>query len=78
VQAHLADGRLARVLGDWRPPFSGYHLYYQAADNPRQPSPSWWMRCAIDRTCENLDMLKTSNGRFYGGGWRFLAVKLRP
>jgi DNA-binding transcriptional LysR family regulator len=28
VQAHLAEGRLARVLEDWCPPFSGYHLYY--------------------------------------------------
>ncbi|OWV90671.1 LysR family transcriptional regulator [Rhizobium sp. R635] len=28
VQAYLADGRLARVLGDWCAPFPGYHLYY--------------------------------------------------
>ena len=28
VSAHLADGRLVRVLQDWCPPFSGYHLYY--------------------------------------------------
>src|SRR3954452_3901771 len=28
VQAHLAYGRLFRVLADWCPPFSGYHLYY--------------------------------------------------
>jgi DNA-binding transcriptional LysR family regulator len=28
VQTHLADGRLIRVLDDWCPPFSGYHLYY--------------------------------------------------
>ena len=26
--AHLADGRLVRVLADWCPPFPGYHLYY--------------------------------------------------
>jgi len=26
--AHLADGRLVRVLEDWCPPFAGYHLYY--------------------------------------------------
>jgi DNA-binding transcriptional LysR family regulator len=25
---HLAKGRLKRVLADWCPPFSGYHLYY--------------------------------------------------
>ncbi|MBS0995405.1 LysR family transcriptional regulator [Gluconobacter cerinus] len=28
VTGHLADGRLVRVLEDWCPPFSGYHLYY--------------------------------------------------
>jgi DNA-binding transcriptional LysR family regulator len=25
---HIQDGRLARVLADWCPPFPGYHLYY--------------------------------------------------
>lgn len=25
---HIAEGRLVRVLEDWCPPFSGYHLYY--------------------------------------------------
>jgi DNA-binding transcriptional LysR family regulator len=24
----IADGRLIRVLENWSPPFSGYHLYY--------------------------------------------------
>lgn len=28
VQPHLAQGRLRRVLEDWCPPYSGYHLYY--------------------------------------------------
>jgi DNA-binding transcriptional LysR family regulator len=28
VAAHLAEGRLIRVLDDWCPPFAGYHLYY--------------------------------------------------
>jgi DNA-binding transcriptional LysR family regulator len=28
AQPHLAGGRLKRVLEDWCPPFSGYHLYY--------------------------------------------------
>jgi DNA-binding transcriptional LysR family regulator len=28
VQAHVAEGRLVRVLADWCPLFPGYHLYY--------------------------------------------------
>ena len=28
AQPHLAKGRLRRVLDDWCPPYSGYHLYY--------------------------------------------------
>ena len=28
VAEQLADRRLVRVLADWCPPFTGYHLYY--------------------------------------------------
>jgi DNA-binding transcriptional LysR family regulator len=35
VETQLGDGRLIRVLEDWYPPFSGYHLYYPSQ---RQPS----------------------------------------
>ncbi|MBB5940644.1 LysR family transcriptional regulator [Xanthomonas sp. 3307] len=35
---HLEDGRLVRVLEDWCPPFSGYHLYYPSR---RQHSPAF-------------------------------------
>ena len=28
VLPHIRKGRLVRVLEDWCPPFSGYHLYY--------------------------------------------------
>ena len=28
VQAHITKGRLARVLDEWCPPYSGYHLFY--------------------------------------------------
>ena len=28
AELHLAKGRLKRVLEDWCPPYSGYHLYY--------------------------------------------------
>ena len=38
VKTHLADGRLIRVLDDWCPPFSGYHLYYPSR---RQPTPAF-------------------------------------
>ncbi|MBY5402616.1 LysR family transcriptional regulator [Rhizobium leguminosarum] len=38
VKAHLADGRLVRVLEDWCPPFSGYHLYYPSR---RHTSPAF-------------------------------------
>ena len=48
VQAHLADGRLIRVLGDWCPPYPGYHLYSRAAVNPRQGLCCWSMRCVTE------------------------------
>lgn len=38
VLAHIADGRLVRVLADWCPPFSGCHLYYPSR---RQHSPAF-------------------------------------
>ena len=36
--AHIADGRLVRVLEDWCLPFTGYHLYYPSR---RQASPAF-------------------------------------
>jgi DNA-binding transcriptional LysR family regulator len=38
VQQYLSSGELVRVLADWCPPFSGYHLYYPSR---RQPSPAF-------------------------------------
>ena len=38
AQKQLAEGRLVRVLEDWCPPFSGYHLYYPSR---RQPTPAF-------------------------------------
>src|SRR5229473_4686506 len=38
AQPHLARGRLKRVLEDWCPPFSGYHLYYPSR---RQLTPAF-------------------------------------
>jgi DNA-binding transcriptional LysR family regulator len=28
IQVHVAKGRLRRVLAEWCPPYSGYHLFY--------------------------------------------------
>jgi DNA-binding transcriptional LysR family regulator len=38
AQPHIAKGRLERVLEDWCPPFSGYHLYYPSR---RQQAPAF-------------------------------------
>jgi DNA-binding transcriptional LysR family regulator len=38
AQPHIAGGRLVRVLGDWCPPYSGYHLYYPSR---RQHTPAF-------------------------------------
>lgn len=38
VSALINDGSLQRVLGDWCPPFPGFHLYYPSR---RQPSPAF-------------------------------------
>jgi DNA-binding transcriptional LysR family regulator len=38
AQSHIAKGRLKRVLEDWCPPYSGYHLYYPSR---RQPTPAF-------------------------------------
>jgi DNA-binding transcriptional LysR family regulator len=38
VRQHLAEGRLIRVLSDWCPKFSGYHLYYPSR---RQATPAF-------------------------------------
>lgn len=38
VRAHITEKRLVRVLGEWCPPFPGYHLYYPSK---RQASPAF-------------------------------------
>lgn len=38
VKSLIAEGRLKRVLSDWCPPFSGYHLYYPSR---RQLTPAF-------------------------------------
>jgi DNA-binding transcriptional LysR family regulator len=38
ARSHLAKGQLKRVLENWCPPYSGYHLYYPSR---RQPTPAF-------------------------------------
>jgi len=38
VRTQLEGGQLVRVLANWCPPFSGYHLYYPSR---RQPTPAF-------------------------------------
>ena len=38
TQAHVAKGRLKRVLEDWCAPYSGYHLFYPSR---RQSTPAF-------------------------------------
>jgi DNA-binding transcriptional LysR family regulator len=38
AQPYIDKGRLKRVLADWCPPYSGYHLYYPSR---RQPTPAF-------------------------------------
>lgn len=38
AQPYVASGKLVRVLEDWCPPYSGYHLYYPSR---RQSSPAF-------------------------------------
>jgi DNA-binding transcriptional LysR family regulator len=38
AQPHIGEGRLRRVLEDWCPQYSGYHLYYPSR---RQTSPAF-------------------------------------
>ena len=38
VEGHVREGRLVRVLDDWCPPFTGYHLYYPSR---RQQTPAF-------------------------------------
>jgi DNA-binding transcriptional LysR family regulator len=36
VRKHLDNGELVRVLANWCPAFSGYHLYYPSRRQPTQ------------------------------------------
>ena len=46
VLTDIAAGRLERLLGDWCPPFPGYHLYYPSR---RQHSPAFSLLVAALR-----------------------------
>jgi DNA-binding transcriptional LysR family regulator len=36
AQPYIRDGKLLRVMEDWCPPFSGYHIYYPSRRQPSQ------------------------------------------
>lgn len=60
VDAYLANCGFVRVLEDWRPSFSGYHLYYPS---PRQPSAAFALlvnalRYPPDRRAARNDRMK--------------------
>ncbi len=46
AQHAIAEGRLVPVLGEWSPPFPGYHLYYP---DRRHPTPAFAALLAILR-----------------------------
>lgn len=52
VREEIVDGRLIRVLADWCPPFSGYHLYYPSR---RQLSPAFAVLMDALRNSEAID-----------------------
>jgi DNA-binding transcriptional LysR family regulator len=37
VSDHLTAGRLVSMLGDWTPPFPGFHLYYPSRRQMPRP-----------------------------------------
>jgi DNA-binding transcriptional LysR family regulator len=54
VLAHVAAGRLQRLLDDWCPTFPGYHLYFPSR---RQSSPAFVLvvdALRVDQTCEGF------------------------
>ncbi|HEY1933637.1 MAG TPA: LysR family transcriptional regulator [Acetobacteraceae bacterium] len=57
VEAHVARGRLLRVLEDWCPPFSGYHLYYPSR---RQSSPAFALLVDALRYCGSANGIRNS------------------
>ncbi len=62
VQAHVADGRLVRVLDDWSPPFRVIIFIDQAVAILRRPLRCWLMHFAteeLDALRRNLDLCTT-------------------
>jgi DNA-binding transcriptional LysR family regulator len=57
VLTHIAAGRLIRVLADWCPPFSGYHLYYPSR---RQPTSAFAVVVEALRYRSNRDAGRTA------------------
>jgi DNA-binding transcriptional LysR family regulator len=64
VQPFLSEGRLVRVLKDWCPTFSGYHLYYPSR---RQSSPAFVLLVNALRTHSEADS-RQSRGEVHNPG----------
>ena len=58
VHAHVAEGRLVRVLEDWCPPLAGFSLYY-----PSRRHPPAALRAFIDTAREVLSAAQPATGR---------------
>ena len=69
VRRHLQSGELVRVLANWCPPFSGYHLYYPSR---RQPTPAFALLVdalryrGVPRTAEGSAIKQKSSGGVAG------------
>lgn len=56
----IADGRLVRVLADWCPPFSGFHLYYPSR---RQLAPAFALLVEALRYRESRSVSNEGRGK---------------
>jgi len=64
VEDHIAKKELVHVLGDWCPPFTGYHLYYPSR---RQSTPAFALLVEALRYQARKTSAKSSAARRAGG-----------
>jgi hypothetical protein len=66
VEAQVAKGRLRRVLADWCPPYSGYHLFY----------PSRRFRAFIAQLCRRS--VASFHGRIASAACSMAVIRIEP